>query len=86
MLGARTVSSFNCENVRSSVENIETLCEKCDIVILPETWFDDADILFLTTIDIRFYFKGISSMCWDENIHKGHPYGGLSILWNTSIG
>ena len=51
----------NCKIVRSSVEETQTLCEKCDSVILQDTWLRDADIPFLATIASRFYCKGISS-------------------------
>ena len=31
------VCSYNCKNVRTSVDEIETLCDKCDILLLQET-------------------------------------------------
>ena len=40
------------------IEEIQTLYEKYDIIILQETWLSDADIHFLTAVDTRFYCKG----------------------------
>jgi exonuclease III len=80
------VSSFNCKNVRSSVEEIRNLCDKSDIVILQETWLNEADITFLTTIHSSFYCTGVSSMRCDQKVLRGRPYGGLGILWRKSIG
>ena len=36
--------------------------QKCDIVILQETWLSDADIPCLATIDTRFYIVKISHL------------------------
>jgi exonuclease III len=80
------VTTFNCKNVKSSVDEIRILCNTSDIVVLQETWLSDADLPFLTTIDSNFYCKGISSMCCEDKVLTGRPYGGLAILWRKSIG
>ena len=83
LFNALRISSFNCKNVRSSVDEVRKLCDTSDIVILQEMWLSDADIPFLTTIDNNFYSTGVSAMKCDENLLRGQPHRGLK---NKSIG
>ena len=32
------VSSFNCRNIKSSIDNVRQLCNANDIIFLQETW------------------------------------------------
>ena len=56
------IASFNYTNVRSSMFEINALCDNSDIVLLQETWLSDFDVQFLTSINNDFYAKGISYM------------------------
>jgi len=79
------LSSFNCRNVKSSVNEIRELCNSSDIVLLQETWLSTHDLPFLNAIDERFYSKGVSAMSTDDRVLKGRPHGGLGILWNRNM-
>ena len=32
------VSSFNCRNIKSSIDNVRQLCDANDIIFFQETW------------------------------------------------
>ena len=80
------IASFNCKNVKTSVNEIKLLCESHDIVFLQETWLAADDLISLKNIDNSFYADGISAMPVDKSILVGRPYGGLGILWRKSFG
>ena len=65
------LSSFNCRNVKSSVNEIKELCNCNDIVFLQETWLTNDDLPFLNAIDENFYAKGVSAVSTDDKVLKG---------------
>ena len=79
------VISYNCKNVRTSVNEIQTLCKRCDILLLQETWLLDGDLSYLSFLSDKFYAKGISSMNTSQDIIQGRPYGGIAILWRKEL-
>ncbi len=79
------ICSYNCKNVKSSVTEIRSLCDKCDILLLQETWLLDQELSFLSGLHSEFYGRGVSSMDSSVGIHHGRPYGGLGILWRKSL-
>ena len=80
------ISSFNCKNVKTSMDEIRELCKFSDIVFLQETWLTDKEIPILSQISNDFYAKGISSIDTSSHLLSGRPYGGLAILWKKTIG
>ena len=81
-----SVTTYNCKNVQSSWDEIKSLCKKCDILFLQETWLMEADLAILNQIDPNFYCKGLSSIDSQSQILVGRPYGGLAVLWKKSLG
>ena len=75
------VTSFNCKNYKTSVNEIYELCDNCDILVLQETWLLEVDLSLLSNIHTQFYAKGISSVNVESGILKGRPHGGIAILW-----
>ena len=78
--------SYNCKNLKTSVTELQTLCGKCDLLLLQETWIIDQEIPILSGIHKDFYSRGISSIDTSSGIHRGRPYGGLAILWRKTLG
>ena len=83
---ALCITSFNCKNVETSVEEIRLLAKSADVILLQETWLTNVDIPMLGNIDSNFYYKGISSINTDTGILRGRKHGGLAILWKKCFG
>lgn len=79
------IVSFNCRGIKSSLGEIQLLCNTYDIVMLQETWLCENEFMFLNTISTEFYTSGIYAMDASEVISNGRPHGGLAILWRKSI-
>lgn len=79
------LASYNCKNVKRSIDDVRSLCRTCDIVCLQETWLLPDDIPFISTIDNGFGYTGKSAVNTSAGILRGRPYGGVAILWRHSI-
>lgn len=78
------IITFNCKNVKRSLNCVRTLCKTADIILLQETWLYPHDLSFLGNIHEEFSYTGKSSVDTSAGICKGRPYGGLAILWRKS--
>ena len=63
------LSSFNCKNIKSSMQDVQLLCHKSDIVFLQETWLSLQEFPSLSTIHSDFYGRGILSMNDSDGVH-----------------
>lgn len=79
-----TFVSFNCKNVKRSVDSIRELCRTSDIVALQETWLYPDEIPYLNTIDQEFSYTGTSAVDTSAGILVGRPHGGVAILWRSA--
>lgn len=77
--------SFNCKNVKRSVQDIRELCKQSDIIALQETWLLPEEISFLNTISDEFSCTGTSAVDTSAGILRGRPYGGVGLLWRRSL-
>jgi hypothetical protein len=77
--------SFNCKNVKRSVEDIRQLCRTSHIIALQEHWLLPHDIDFLNCIDEDFAYTGISAVDTSAGMLRGRPYGGVALLWRKSV-
>ena len=80
------ISSFNCKNFKTSIEEIKELCSQNDIVLLQETWLTEQELHILSEISNEFYYKGLSAMDTQNGLIVGRPYGGVAIMWRKSLG
>jgi exonuclease III len=80
------VTSFNCKNMKSSIDEIRELCAHCDILLLQETWLMEHDLPLLSQISNEFYCKGLTAMDTQNGVVVGRPFGGIAILWRKSLG
>ena len=79
------ITSFNCKNMKTSVEEIQSLCNRCDVLLLQETWLLDFERPLLASIHKDIYSKGVSTIDSWKGIVQGRPHGGLAILWRKSL-
>lgn len=77
--------SFNCKNVKRSIESVAQLCKQCDVISLQETWLMSHDLQMLGTIDADFGFTGSSAVGTSAGTLRGRPYGGVALLWRKSL-
>ena len=78
------ISSFNCKNVKSSMEELKTLCDASDIILLQETWLASDEILLLKNLHSDFYADGVSSLS-DNGLRIGRPHGGIAVMWRKQL-
>jgi exonuclease III len=77
--------SFNCKNVKRSIDGVRDLCRTCDLIALQETWLLPEDIPYLGTIDAGFCYTGTSAVDTAGGILRGRPFGGVALLWKSSV-
>ena len=75
------ISTFNCKNAKSSVDELLMLCDVSDIVFLQETWLSNDELVFLKNLHGDFLADGVSSLN-DNQLNVGRPHGGIAILWS----
>ena len=80
------LATFNCQNLKTSVNEIRELCLHHDVIFLQETWLLETELHMLSLIDRNFHGKGVSSMDISDSLITGRPYGGLAILWSKKLG
>ena len=80
------VTSFNCQGFK--FRNYDYLIEtynKCDILILQETWLYNFEHCTLNNILPLSQHHAISAMDEAEIGRNGRPYGGCAIIWHNNI-
>lgn len=80
-----SVCSFNCRSVKSSVGEIQLLCNDHNFVLLQETWLLPNELNFLSSIHSDFYSCGQSAVSLTSGILIGRPYGGTGILYRKNL-
>ena len=78
------ICTFNCKGYSSSQKELQELCEKYSIVCLQEHWLSRQNLERLNELcDVRSC--GASPMDAGIGIHTGRPYGGVGIVWHSSL-
>ena len=78
------IVSYNCIGVKNKFPVIYDLCEKCDLVLLQETWLLPSEANVLSSVHEEFSAFSLSAVD-EQMLLVGRPYGGLSILWRNNI-
>ena len=83
-----TIISYNCRGLKSNIELVRNLCDRCDILLLQEHWLTVQELGLLNNIHVDFNGKGtapvdLSTFAMDQ--HTGRPYGGVAILWRKML-
>ena len=79
------IVSYNCRSVRNSLNDVQKLCDKNDIVMLQEHWLPKQDLSFLNSIHNDFIAYSSSPVDLTKGLLVGRPYGGLSVLFNKKL-
>ena len=79
------VATFNCKNLKSSINEVQELCTKCDVILLQETWLRECELGILSNVSDGFYGKGVSAIDDSCKVLSGRPYGGTAVLWKKSL-
>ncbi|CAK1594090.1 unnamed protein product [Parnassius mnemosyne] len=82
--GPYRFATFNCKNIKRSINDVRDLCHTCDVICLQETWILNHDIPFIGTIDSGFGYVATSAVDTSAGILRGRPYGGVALLWRYS--
>ncbi|XP_049866364.1 uncharacterized protein LOC126372623 [Pectinophora gossypiella] len=76
--------TFNCQNIKTSMQHVRDLCGVADVVAVQETWLMPHDLGLVDTIDINFGSVSRSAMDTSKGVIRGRPYGGTALLWRRS--
>ena len=77
--------TFNCKSIKRSIDGVRMLCRSADIVALQETWLFPHDLHFLGTVDEDFGSTGTSAIDTGAGLIAGRPFGGVALLWRSSV-
>ena len=80
-----SICSFNCRSVKNSVYEIQSLCDKYDVVLIQEHWLLPNELEFLNNIHPDFLAYGHSAVDISQGILIGRPYGGTAILYRKTL-
>lgn len=78
------LASYNCKNVKRSIDAIRELCRTSDLICLQETWLLPHDLSYLDSIDVNFGCTGTSAVDTTAGMLRGRPHGGVAVLWRKS--
>ena len=74
------VTTYNCQGLKNSLQDVSDLCQQYDIIFLQETWLFNFELHILSNISHDFEGFGVSSIDDSMGILRGRPYWGMVIL------
>ena len=77
--------SFNCRSIKSSITEINHLCDMHDIVFLQEHWLLPHELNLLANLHDDFFGVGFSAVDTSIGMLVGRPFGGTAILYRKSL-
>jgi hypothetical protein len=77
--------TFNCKNIKRSIEAIHDLCKTADLIALQETWLLPNELSMLNSISDDFGCTGVSAVDTTAGMLRGRPHGGVALLWKRSV-
>ena len=63
--------------MKTSTDTINKLCNESQIVLLQEHWLYPDELSLISQLNPNFSGFGLSSMCLDDKLITGRPYGEL---------
>ena len=86
------VISYNCRGIHinsssNSARNFELKCflDEADILLLQEVWLYKQELKYINNFDCRFHGTGEATRDAGDQLHSGHPPGGVAIFWKTCL-
>ena len=80
-----SITTFNCKGYSSSLKELQELCSTHRIICIQEHWLSKQTLEKLNCIDGNFRSCGVSPVDSGSGLLTGRPYGGVGILWHTSL-
>ena len=77
--------SFNCRSIKSSITDVNYLCDVHDIVFLQEHWLLPHELNLLANLHDDFFGVGSSAVDTSSGMLVGRPFGGTAILYRKSL-
>ena len=77
--------TYNCYNIKSSLQDIYELCKIYDVIFLQKTWLFDFELSMLSNIHSGFEGVGTSAINLSSGLFSGRPQGVIAILLRKSI-
>ena len=71
--------------MKTSTDTINKVCNESQILLLREHWLNPDELSLISQLNPNFSGFGLSSMCLDDKLITGRPYGGVGILWQKSF-
>ena len=68
------VTSYNCRNLKSSIDNVRQLCDTHDIIFLQKTWLTNDELSLLKCLHADLNADGVSAMDTTSGILIGRPF------------
>ena len=78
------LASFNCKGFKSSEDSISCLFNDVDILAIQEHWLHSTEFVLLSSVGEDVHYCSVSPMEMDQ-IVPGRPYGGVALLWHSSM-
>jgi exonuclease III len=87
LMGSKNIriASYNCKNVKRSIDDVKTLCQMCDIIALQETWLLPEELPFRGSINGDFGYAGVSAVDSGAGMLRGRAHGGVALVWRRSV-
>ena len=79
------IISYNCNSIRNNFENVRTLLEDADILLLQELMIEKRDLDILNDLHENFKYIAEVRDREMEGICEGRPSRGVAIYWRDSL-
>ena len=79
------IITYNCYNIKNSIQDICDLCNSYDLIFLQEIWLFQHELPLLSNICSDFEGFGSTAMDISNGIMSDRPYGGVAVLVRKSI-
>ena len=83
------IASYNLYGLNNGLSMVQQICSDKDVffVAIQEHWLSNDKLYKLSNVDPNFSYFALSSMnsVCESKIFRGRPFGGVGILWRSTI-
>ena len=79
------VISFNCNSIRSKVDTIREILNKCDILLCQEVMLPEEEVSFVYGLDEKFSCHVVASNLPSHITSSGRPRGGFAVFYRKLL-
>ena len=80
-----TITTYNCNSIKNNFENVQTLTQEYDIILLQELMLLKEDIAIMKTINESFDCVSCVQDKSYDGILEGRPSRGVAIIWRKNL-